>query len=53
MAMASYLDEAIGNVTNIFKKYKFWDNTVTVFTADNGRVGFRLGGKGGGADPWP
>ena len=50
--MVSCLDEAIGNVTEVFKKHGLWNDTLMVFTADNGgpvNVTF----SGIGAVNWP
>ncbi|XP_065188907.1 arylsulfatase B-like [Sycon ciliatum] len=50
--MVSCMDEAIGNVTDLFKELGLWDDTLMVFTADNGgpvNVTF----SGIGAVNWP
>ena len=35
-AMVTNMDSAIGQVVDIFKKYNFWNDTVMVFSSDNG-----------------
>ncbi|XP_067057176.1 arylsulfatase B-like [Acropora muricata] len=34
--MVDILDEAVGNITKMFKEKGLWDNTLTVFCSDNG-----------------
>merc|ERR1712130_410472 len=35
-AMIAAMDEAIGNITQAFEKFGIWDDTLLVFTTDNG-----------------
>jgi arylsulfatase B/arylsulfatase I/J len=35
-AMAAALDEGVGNVVALLKKYNFWNNTILAFSSDNG-----------------
>nr|XP_002733876.1 PREDICTED: arylsulfatase B-like [Saccoglossus kowalevskii] len=46
-AMATCMDEGIGNVTNALKQRGMWDNTVFIFVSDNGAQ-FPTGGRN-----WP
>ena len=34
--MITFLDESIGNITNVIKSEGLWDNMLIVFSADNG-----------------
>ena len=34
--MVSVLDEAVGNITNYLKKEKIWDDSILIFSTDNG-----------------
>ena len=48
------MDDAIGDVIDLYKKYGYWKNTIVVFSSDNGgkNVGggynFPLRGEKGG-----
>ncbi|XP_048590720.1 arylsulfatase B [Nematostella vectensis] len=45
--MVSAVDEAIGNVTQALQQKGLWDDTVMIFTTDNGGI------PGGGGYDWP
>lgn len=53
--MLHMLDAAVGNLTDALKRTGLWDNTLVVFTADNGGVG-KFGNnhplRGHKHDPW-
>ena len=36
------MDDAIGDVINLYKKYGYWENTIVIFSSDNG--GKNVGG---------
>jgi arylsulfatase A-like enzyme len=46
-AMTSALDDAVGDVKKLLVKYGYWDNTVLVFSSDNG------GSTREGGNNWP
>ena len=35
-ACLSAMDESIGDIVNLFKEYGFWENTIVIFSSDNG-----------------
>lgn len=39
MAMVSAMDESLGNVTNALRQRGMWDNTLLIWSADNGGDG--------------
>lgn len=45
-AMVNFADEAIGNVTSLLKSKGMWDETVVVFSSDNGGPIYAAGGAG-------
>merc|ERR1719221_286198 len=57
-AMTLYMDEAIGEVVAAFKAKNMWDNTLVIFSADNGGAIYEPGSannhplKGGKYSDW-
>jgi len=57
-AMALYMDDAIGEVVHALKHKHMWENTLVLFTADNGGAIYEPGGgnnyplKGGKYSDW-
>jgi len=57
-AMTSYLDEAVGNIVDALKAKGIWENTLLVFSSDNGGPTYVDAGsnnyplKGGKASDW-
>ena len=51
MAMVSYMDASINEVTSLLRKIKMWEQTVLVFSADNGGPIYWSGV--GGANNYP
>ena len=45
--MVTAMDKAIGEVVRSYKKFGFWENTVLIFSSDNG------GNMKAGASNWP
>ncbi|XP_065828565.1 arylsulfatase B-like [Oscarella lobularis] len=48
-AMVNYLDDVVGNVTNLLEQKGMWNNTLMVVSADNGGPEY----PGGGANNYP
>ena len=49
--MVNWLDTAVGNVTGLLRQRGMWDNTLVVFSSDNG--GPVYGGGSAGANNFP
>ena len=45
MGMVTAMDEAIGNITDTLREANMEDNTLIIFTTDNGGTDFRSGGS--------
>ena len=45
MGMVTAMDEAIGNITDTLKEANIEDNTIIIFTTDNGGTDYRSGGS--------
>merc|ERR550534_3022661 len=56
-AMCTFWDEVIGNVTKALKESEMWENTLLVFSSDNGGPTYWSLNKtfqhGAGANNWP
>ena len=47
--MVALMDEVVGNVTAVLKETGMWDNTLVLWSSDNGGAVH----EGGGANVWP
>ena len=45
MGMVTAMDEAIGNITDTLREVNMADNTLIIFTTDNGGTDYRSGGS--------
>ena len=45
MGMVTAMDEAIGNITDTLREANMEDNTLIIFTTDNGGTDWRSGGS--------